>query len=822
MRTIRINPYAVNSVNIGYQYDHNATIIQFENLNTDAPLYMKIQLDDTTYQAIPLLNNAFIVSSTYTQKKVAYKCQLVQKVDNEFIANSPKFELCVLASLPPSDIAKEVVPPNFKTAYDEIVETSQNIKNMAENGDFDGFSPSVELERELTGVKINVINKEGTSSEIVHDGKKGDRGEQGIQGIQGERGIQGIQGIQGVKGDKGNTGMTPNIEIGIVKTIDPDQPASIEKKGTTDNPIFDFYIPRGKDADITNLDKTLSIEGMAADAKAVGDKIEFIRNKSFDIALIGNKEGYTATTDDSADYYNKSISVYGETNQDTTTGVQLLEYPYETTDITTNGITFKTNADGSINVKGTSTAGINFYFKKNDTHKLPVGKYILSSASNVAGIQFVVGGLSSGIPFASGKTVTFEVTDSNIAIGHLLMQILSGVTINATIFPILNKGTTALPWEPFTGCAPSPNPDYPQTLKSKTLSEIKVTGANVFDVAKSQDNKYQNYDINTNNFSIVSNSSHWITGLIEVVEGETYTINKSHLGGCFYSDENTPIRTDVIKTAITKIVVPKKAKFINLNFTKAVTPFGTNIMFNKGASVLPWEPYKERKVTLSQPITLKGIFLQEGIDPINKSNIIINGKPYISDSIECINDDIQKIEHITERVYNGSETSWTSKIGKDEKSTIFTISEEIKLSYIPDQNTHILPSICNYFKNENLNILGDPAINCFKLDYRLFLEKLYYSFNVPIDVIPLMDINAWKEWLSTHNLKILFRGNIKYTSLPYEDQKAIKSMETFYSNTNVTADGAWINIEYVKDQKIVHDKIEKRLKALEGVALENV
>lgn len=55
---------------------------------------------------------------------------------------------------------------------------------------------------------------------------------------------------------------------------------------------------------------------------------------------------------------------------------------------------------------------------------------------------------------------------------------------------MLNEGSTALPWEPYTGGAPSPSPEYPQEIVSagnwneetqKWEYEVKLTGKNLFD-----------------------------------------------------------------------------------------------------------------------------------------------------------------------------------------------------------------------------------------------------------------------------------------------------------------------------------------------------
>lgn len=98
-------------------------------------------------------------------------------------------------------------------------------------------------------------------------GEKGDKGDKGDVGPQGERGLQGEIGPQGLKGDKGDVGpqgpqglqgpqgeqglkgdngVTPNISIGTVTTLDPSQQATVTRRGTDANPIFDFGIPKGE------------------------------------------------------------------------------------------------------------------------------------------------------------------------------------------------------------------------------------------------------------------------------------------------------------------------------------------------------------------------------------------------------------------------------------------------------------------------------------------------------------------------------------------------------------------------------------------------
>ena len=83
-------------------------------------------------------------------------------------------------------------------------------------------------------------------------GEKGDKGEQGPQGPKGDKGDVGPQGERGLQGEvgpqglKGDNGLTPNITIGNVTTLEPNQQATVTRRGTDANPIFDFGIPKGE------------------------------------------------------------------------------------------------------------------------------------------------------------------------------------------------------------------------------------------------------------------------------------------------------------------------------------------------------------------------------------------------------------------------------------------------------------------------------------------------------------------------------------------------------------------------------------------------
>ena len=62
----------------------------------------------------------------------------------------------------------------------------------------------------------------------------------------GEKGNPGDKGDPGEKGDPGPTGATPNIQIGTVQTLEPEQQATASMTGTPENPVLNLGIPKGE------------------------------------------------------------------------------------------------------------------------------------------------------------------------------------------------------------------------------------------------------------------------------------------------------------------------------------------------------------------------------------------------------------------------------------------------------------------------------------------------------------------------------------------------------------------------------------------------
>lgn len=142
------------------------------------------------------------------------------------------------------------------------------------------------------------------------------------------------------------------------------------------------------------------------------------------------------------------------------TGKNLIPYPYYDTTKTINGVTFTLNDDYSVTVNGTSTsdAAAEFYFVVNSQKCFfSKGTYTINSNFNGENsfvslfVQRYHEGLSFDKTLTSVKSgsVTFENDTAGLLFVRLYVEARATVN-NVTMKPMLNYGSSALPYEPYT------------------------------------------------------------------------------------------------------------------------------------------------------------------------------------------------------------------------------------------------------------------------------------------------------------------------------------------------------------------------------------
>ena len=183
------------------------------------------------------------------------------------------------------------------------------------------------------------------------------------------------------------------------------------------------------------------------------------------------------------------LVLYGKSTQVTTTGAQLLNL-VDREPVTICGLTWQIKKQ-CISVNGTATDEGNvtdFYicgaigvYADVD---FPDGEITISADLPKDIVMYVVkeGGTTLTYIASNKKDGSFEhISGSKYRI--LLRAMKEGAIYDNVIKAMLNTGSTALPWEPYTGGKPSPSPDYPQEIVSAGDDGsigIEVHGKNIF------------------------------------------------------------------------------------------------------------------------------------------------------------------------------------------------------------------------------------------------------------------------------------------------------------------------------------------------------
>ena len=148
--------------------------------------------------------------------------------------------------------------------------------------------------------------------------------------------------------------------------------------------------------------------------------------------------------------------------------------------ITREGVTFTHNPDGSVSVQGTASKNADYYYfgqynmPNSNSVKLGTGKYTLSGCpSNIIlyliDIEKIIASQLNSTPVVFTKPL-MEIT-------CVLIRVPEGKTVNKTVYPMLNIGATALPYEPYNGSItplPIPRPlRRVGDVKDKCVTRVK-------------------------------------------------------------------------------------------------------------------------------------------------------------------------------------------------------------------------------------------------------------------------------------------------------------------------------------------------------------
>ena len=471
-----------------------------------------------------------------------------------------------------------------------------------------------------------------------------------------------------------------------------------------------------------------------------------------------------------------SIGEAGSSSQFSTTGKQLFDK---------SSFNYLDNA----NVSSSSVINIENNFALIYIN-LPSGTYTISN--DIISYQWLISDCNE-VPAIGVSTSPRQVTtDTSVTYtmnssSYLLIRVAKN-TVSITDFVNklqIEQGSTATSYEPYTNGA-SPNPDYPQNVKSVTgENSLKIQNKNLFDGARK--NTYFN---SAGNFANVTNSL--TTSFIPAKEGDIFTIySKTRSNGIviasFDENYNLLLRSAVIGNEMTH-TCPANTRFIIGSNYSGMT---TDNQLEKGSSATLYVPHEEQNYQLS----LGDIELNSSPDGTIRDVII--GTP----------DNWVKREYIGKKIITNSEGSSYSSKTNTIRYTYPNILEDKPTL----QNNQ---QFCNYLRYSTSTWAQD--IESFQItDKRI-------TFNISKTTVPAGGLN---NWLSTNNL-IFYYELATPQDIPITDTTLINQLNDIYDNahsykgtTNITSTYEDGNEQMYLDASALTD-ISKKIDTLTNAIIE--
>ena len=180
---------------------------------------------------------------------------------------------------------------------------------------------------------------------------------------------------------------------------------------------------------------------------------------------------------DSDDGAVRNLVIGGRSEQISTNGYQLLDYATFAGD-ELRGVKTDILQDGSVHISGTSTesgwCGRTFL----PNLVITPGTYVFQVFGNHPKMAILTADWHSIVDLASSQSSAIFTVDSDKIAKHMCcFSSVAGEEFEFTVKFMLENGGTAHDWEPYTGGAPSPSPDYPQEIRSVENCAMNVSNA---------------------------------------------------------------------------------------------------------------------------------------------------------------------------------------------------------------------------------------------------------------------------------------------------------------------------------------------------------
>lgn len=516
------------------------------------------------------------------------------------------------------------------------------------------------------------------------------------------------------------------------------------------------------DADSTANSINESMTQIAANTEAIGQLKDGKISKFY-----ASSQGDT-NLPDSDDGRIVDLKLYGKSEQKQYSGKNLLDLRSGLGG-TGQGVTYTPNGDGSYTRKGTATdvnGNVWFLGEYSGTttfFTLKAGTYIAKDCRIFSG--------------NTGYYDSFTIAGDTPITGVRNPRQDTGTSYNDVIYPRLLTGSTDTGWEPYVGGIPSPNPEYPQEIKSVVNPVVKVMGKNLLKTINWETQTVSGVTIEKTSDTVfkisgtatgdVTFNSSW--GQKINVPAQSHLLCKILNGSCpvgskvyFFTSNYGSIASEIGG------ISPLQTSAISCGLVRFYIKEGSNINCTVGLSLqmdtsTDYEPYTEQTATL--PYTLNAIPVSSG------GNVTIDGQQYVADYVDVERGKLVKM--CKEFAFTGDEAwnmdstgIWTS----DNGNSFYT-----NLGYSVAQ-TGLLSNAAHFVARYPDSAFADNCVTVAGSGNQIEFIRTPYK-----------TVSDFKAYLKANPVKLLAAPDTQdETDLTADEIAAFKSLVSHYPVTNVS------------------------------------
>ena len=539
----------------------------------------------------------------------------------------------------------------------------------------------------------------------------------------------------------------------------------LDKAVTANKTVADTSLAEVKETlqkhteDISTVNTELTSQG-----KAIGELADKKITKFY-----ASSQGDT-TLNDSDSGKMQDMMLYGKSSQVQYSGKNILQL------VNSSELEVIWNSNGILKTNGTLSESK--YFANAKEFTIPKGDYTFSISGSYRKTENVSNRSSyvfirkksdntylASVHLTDEEKKTFSLTeDTVIFCGFADYEI--NVSHNETIYIQLEKGGEKTSWEPYVGGILSPNPDYPQEIKSVVEPVVKVTGKNLAEPLMPTSTSHGVTCTNNGNgtYTLNGTANGNASFRLDQPTLSSATNLKQYKGKYTLSRSNTSYRVCLMRNStwvnVIDVGIGYKSATLSIDrnncFVVIVAIDGTtynnvlvDVQLEKNDVPTNFEPYREQSVTLSG-ITLNAIPVSSG------GNVTIDGQQYISDYVDV------------------------------ERGKIVRMCAKISLNV--KKNGTSFGSGLAWFENAITNRKVNSSFFAKEYTYEKDVDKAWLS-KVPC-VTYIYNKNTVRVYDSSDKASITL--NLLYQlatpteeSLPDELVEKLKALQTYYPQTNL-------------------------------------